>query len=194
VLRSATISADGRFRYRLRRQWGPGGRTLPWVMLNPSTADAVADDPTIRRVIRFSRDWGYDGCDVVNLFAFRSADVGGLLSADDPVGPRNVRAVTSAIADSAATGCDRVVVAWGLLGARLLAVGLGSAGARRVAAAAAGEWEAAGMTAVRLGATATGAPRHPLYVAAAARPEPLPRGSIRAPTGTTRARGGAARR
>lgn len=71
VQRSAVLSDDGLYRYRLDRWWGDGPRVV-WVMLNPSTADADIDDPTIRRVMRFSREWGYDGCTVLNLWPFRA--------------------------------------------------------------------------------------------------------------------------
>lgn len=71
--RSAVISKDGMFRYRLSRQWRFGSciERVLWIMLNPSTADAEVDDPTIRRIIRYSKDWGYGALDVVNLFALR---------------------------------------------------------------------------------------------------------------------------
>lgn len=69
--RSAVISDDGLYRYRLDRWWGDGAR-VAWIMLNPSTADAEVDDNTIKRCIRFSRDWGYDGLTVVNLYPFRA--------------------------------------------------------------------------------------------------------------------------
>jgi hypothetical protein len=58
-------------------------------MLNPSTADADVDDPTIRRCIGFSRQWGYGGICVVNLFAFRATDPKELKEAEDLVGPEN---------------------------------------------------------------------------------------------------------
>jgi hypothetical protein len=41
-------------------------------MLNPSTADHRQDDPTIRRIIHFTRSWGFDGLTVVNLYPYRS--------------------------------------------------------------------------------------------------------------------------
>lgn len=62
----------GNCRYWLKRVIGEGRRIIVWCMLNPSTADHRKDDATIRRVMRFSKDWGYDIVIVVNFFAFRS--------------------------------------------------------------------------------------------------------------------------
>lgn len=76
------------YRYNLTRRWGPGLLVL-WVMLNPSTADARALDPTLRRCAGYARRWGYGGMVIRNLFALRSTDPKGLRDADDPVGPAN---------------------------------------------------------------------------------------------------------
>ena len=84
----AVLSDDKVYRYELRRRWGPG-MLLEWVMLNPSTADADNDDPTIRRCISFAKAWGYDGIRVTNLFAYRATKPANLLTADDPFGPDN---------------------------------------------------------------------------------------------------------
>ncbi len=70
----ATFSPDGVFRFRLHRVWQPRLEQLTWLMLNPSTADAALDDPTIRRCWSFSAAWGYGGFVVGNLFAFRATD------------------------------------------------------------------------------------------------------------------------
>jgi hypothetical protein len=69
----AVFSADGRYRYRLTRDLG-GKTTVTFIMLNPSTADANLDDPTIRRCKGFAKDWGYGRLIIVNLFAFRATD------------------------------------------------------------------------------------------------------------------------
>ena len=69
----AMFSGCGRYRYRLTRELG-GKLTLTVVMLNPSTADGSADDPTIRRCKGFAKDWGYGRLVIVNLYAFRATD------------------------------------------------------------------------------------------------------------------------
>ena len=82
--RDAAMSECGQYRYRLGRQWGPG-QYLLFVMLNPSTADEVVNDPTVERCERRARLWGYDGLVVTNLFALVSTDPKGLLAAADPM-------------------------------------------------------------------------------------------------------------
>ena len=74
---SAVISEDGFYRYLLRRSWGERAdkqNWLLWVMLNPSTADGVGDDATIRKIRKFAQREGYNGFLVVNLYAFRATD------------------------------------------------------------------------------------------------------------------------
>jgi hypothetical protein len=58
-------------------------------MVNPSTADAETDDPTIRKVKGFSERAGYGHIIVGNLFAFRATDIKQLRTARDPNGPDN---------------------------------------------------------------------------------------------------------
>jgi hypothetical protein len=72
--KSAVISPCGLYRYRLTRTWDAVRWSAAFVMLNPSTADAVDDDPTIKRCVGFAKRWGCGGIVVANLFAFRSAD------------------------------------------------------------------------------------------------------------------------
>lgn len=90
---SAVLSPCGKYRYRLDRELGgfAGEGRISFVMLNPSTADATQDDPTIRRCIGFARAWGAARLTVVNLFAFRSTDPDALysMSKAEAIGPEN---------------------------------------------------------------------------------------------------------
>lgn len=109
--RGADISSCGRYRYTLWRTWGPG-ETCMFVGLNPSTADATVDDPTIRRCIGFAQSWGYGGLMMTNLFAWRATDPRDMLAAEDPVGPGNDQILRCAHMSAAIT-----VAAWGVHGA-----------------------------------------------------------------------------
>ena len=69
---------------------GFGTRVDPrivWIMLNPSSATAAEVDPTINRILRFSKRWGHGAAEVVNLFALRATDPNVLKRHFDPVGP-----------------------------------------------------------------------------------------------------------
>src|SRR5581483_4090035 len=83
-------------------------RSVLWVMLNPSTADANEDDNTIGRCVSFSDSWGYSGILVANLYAYRATDPKTLKAAADPIGPENYRYIR-ALSERAAL----VVVGWG---------------------------------------------------------------------------------
>lgn len=116
VERGAVISDCGRYRYRLWRQWAYSElRPILWVMLNPSTADAEIEDPTIKRCMQFSKRWGYGAMWVGNLYAFRSSDPSALwtMSAEDARGADNARHLREMANESALTVC-----AWGAMGAR----------------------------------------------------------------------------
>lgn len=71
IQRSALFSADGKYRYWLKRSWHPNAwLPVTWVMLNPSLASDTKDDPTVKRCIDFSRWWGFDSLVIVNLYAY----------------------------------------------------------------------------------------------------------------------------
>ena len=84
----ATFSSDERYRYLLWRRWSSSQLAL-FIGLNPSTADAANDDPTIRRITGFSRSLGFGGFLIVNLFAFRATKPIDLFASSDPIGPEN---------------------------------------------------------------------------------------------------------
>lgn len=146
---SAVLSADGVYRYELRRVWGDPDRLVGWIMLNPSTADADIDDPTIRRCMGFARSWGYGGIVVRNLFALRATNPAVLRWHADPVGPENDYWL---LAGGQETDC-LTVCAWGVHGSMN---GRAHAVAPRLAAG--------GLRLHHLGLTRSGAPRHPLYL------------------------------
>ena len=86
---SAIFSDDMAYRYALHRMWELGHGLVVFVMLNPSTADAHKNDPTVERCERFAKGWGYASLAVVNLFGLRSTDPKALYDHPDPVGPEN---------------------------------------------------------------------------------------------------------
>lgn len=78
--KGAVLSRNGLYRFRLWRRWSNDGSPVNvdndavFIMLNPSTADHLHDDATIRRCVAFAKDWGCTGINVVNLFAYRTRD------------------------------------------------------------------------------------------------------------------------
>jgi hypothetical protein len=107
IQRDAVLSPDGIYRYRLSRWWGPGPR-LAFLMFNPSTADALVDDATIRKCMGFAQRWAFDGIEVVNLFAIRSREPENVLLTPDPLGPEYWTYLFGAL-----ELCTTVVAAWG---------------------------------------------------------------------------------
>lgn len=76
----AIISDCERYRFQLWRIWDNSKPLILWIMHNPSTADETKDDPTIRRIIGFSKAWGYGGLYVGNMFPYRATDPKELLN------------------------------------------------------------------------------------------------------------------
>ena len=151
---SAAISDCGKYRYELKRNWGDGP-TCGFIMLNPSTADASIDDPTIRRCIGFAKREGCGGLIVVNLYAYRAtkpADLWALDPSERIGGPEAGIRLHKAVAES-----EIMIAAWGAKTHR------------------AEHWivERYGARLKCLGKTKEGHPRHPLYVRADAPLIPL---------------------
>lgn len=159
--RNAVISEDGLYRYQLTRRWGDEPGHVLWIMLNPSTADGAQDDATIRRCIAFSRSWGFDALEVLNLYALRCTRPIHLEHHPDPVGPENLGWF-----QRRAPRADLAVLAWGA-----------HATPRQVIHDPAPIVQAfllqAGVRMVTLGLTKEGHPRHPLYVRASTEPSPF---------------------
>lgn len=162
---SALISADGRYRYRLSRGLS-NARSRPclFVMLNPSTADATMDDPTIRRCVRFAEREHCDSLTVVNLFALRATDPKELIRDANPIGKLNESIVRCAI-ESHITFDGLIIAAWGGNVPRSYASQLAP-----VIDLIRNNW------AMCFGHTKEGHPRHPLYLPSNAPLVPFKRG------------------
>lgn len=142
----AQLSDDGVFRYALWRRLSQGDRSVTFVGLNPSTADATDDDQTIRRCVGFARLWRFDWLYMANLYAFRSTQAKGLEAARDPIGPLNPHVVRDLVDRS-----DLVIAGWGAHDLNGEATELAA-------------WVMSLPKTHCLGLTKAGAPRHPLYV------------------------------
>jgi hypothetical protein len=147
------------YRYLLTRIWDPAVPPVVFLMLNPSTADALEDDNTIVRCTGFARREQAGGLVVVNLFGLRSTDPRALLHHPDPVGRHNDVFVRQAVSLG-----STVIAAWGAAGVT------GNRGPEVTEALT-----ARGVRLRCLGRTSTGQPRHPLY---------LPKGAVLEPYGS----------
>ena len=84
---TAVYSDCESYRYLLTRVWNPQGQKALFVMLNPSTATEVQNDPTVERCERRARALGFGAFRVTNIFAYRATDPKVMRAVPDPVGP-----------------------------------------------------------------------------------------------------------
>lgn len=153
--REAVYSECGLYRYLLTICWDETGRHLACVMLNPSQATELVNDPTIERCERRAKALGFGRLSVANLFALRQTSPAKLKAADHPEGVDNTRFLETIARDS-----DTILAAWGVHGTHL------DQGARVEALL-----RAAAKPLITLGLTKHGHPRHPLYIAHATEPQ-----------------------
>ena len=151
-----------RYRFTLRRYLDaptlfapPGRRLCNFVMLNPSTATAGLDDPTVRRCMSYALSWGFTDLIVTNIFALRSTDPSALYDEPDPVGQGNDEAILAS-----ARSASLVVCAWGNHGEL-----------RGRGAHVAAMLEGAGVDLNALAFSQAGQPGHPLYLPGYAEPD-----------------------
>lgn len=106
------------YRYKLWRTWDAELPTINFLMLNPSTATELVDDPTITRCTRRAEQLGFGRLIVTNIFALRSTDPRGLKQCDERGGCciEHEPAINNTAIVSAALESDTVVWAWGVHG------------------------------------------------------------------------------
>lgn len=157
------------YRYSLQRTWTRGAPRVTWIMLNPSTADGLTDDPTIRRCVLLAQSWGYGGISVGNLFAYRATNPRDLpILPARAVGPDTDVYLAAMIAGAGThadppTG-DIVVAAWGAQSRAMV----------RDRADRVLSWlRVAGVPIHSVGVTRDNHPRHPLMVRGDVRPQLL---------------------
>lgn len=151
---TAVYSDCEQYRYALTRIWEPKAQKVLFVMLNPSTATEVQNDPTVERCERRARALGFGAFRVTNIFAWRATDPRDMRAASDPVGPGNDAAIIEG-----AAWADRVICAWGTHGAHL---------DRGPAVATLLQKTSAPL--FHLGLSKAGHPKHPLYIAYSEQP------------------------
>jgi hypothetical protein len=143
------------YRYALTRIWDDFGKRVHIVMLNPSTATEVQNDPTVERCERRARTLGFGSFTVTNIFAWRDTDPRKMKAAADPVGPANDETILKMSLEA-----DQIIAAWGTHGAHL---------ARGAAVEQA--LRSLGKPLYHLGLSKAGHPKHPLYIAYTEQPE-----------------------
>ena len=152
----AVYSECGKYRYALTRIWERADRRLLYIMLNPSTATELANDPTVERCERRARMLGYGGFRVCNLFALRETDPSRLKRAHRPEGPKNREQILAAIG-----WADDILCAWGIHGSH-----------REQGRSVLELLLASSKPVLALGVTGSGHPRHPLYMPYRTQPRP----------------------
>ena len=89
IKKSCVLSKCNKYRYELRRAWNSSKPQIMFILLNPSTADDIEDDPTIKKCISYTKRLKGGSIVVCNIFSYRSTDPRLMKQHNDPVGPNN---------------------------------------------------------------------------------------------------------
>lgn len=108
--KQAEISDDQLYRFLLTREWDSNKGKVMWIMLNPSTADAMNDDPTIKKCVSYADKWGYGSIAVVNTNPFRSPNPKEMRGHSLPV---DVWVQNHAVIERESANADMIVAGWG---------------------------------------------------------------------------------
>lgn len=151
----AVYSDCENYRYTLTRIWDEAGSKALFIMLNPSTATEVQNDPTVERCERRARALGFGAFRVTNIFAYRATDPKVMRSQTDPTGPENDTLILESCA-----WADTIICAWGTHGEHQ------SRGPSVEALL-----RAQPKPLYHLGLSKAGHPKHPLYISYSQQPE-----------------------
>lgn len=154
----AVFSECGTYRYKLWRAWDISKPVLTFLMLNPSTANATENDPTVERCQRRAIALGFGGLRVANIFALRSTDPSQLYSHPAPIGYENDQAIIDLCSDA-----GLVICGWGKHG-QLMKRGLSVLNLLR----------GRNIQPHYLLLNQDKSPRHPLYIGMRVKPQPFP--------------------
>ena len=153
----ADFSPDGLYRYRLWRVWDPSRPILLFILINPSKANEITNDPTAERCQRRAIHLGFGGMCIVNLFGLVSTDPSVLKGHPDPVGPDNDDAILQGTREA-----GMVICGWGTPGKL-----------RRRGEEVLALLRSNSIQPLCLILNADGTPGHPLYIPYAQKPIPL---------------------
>jgi hypothetical protein len=151
---TAVYSDCACYRYALTRTWDPDGRRVLFIMLNPSKATEVQNDPTVERCERRARALGFGSFRVTNIFAWRDTDPFQMRKVPEPVGPDNDDTIRDGVA-----WADQIIAAWGTHGAH-----------RNRGQQVAEMLFSNGDPVHCLGLSKQGHPKHPLYISYSQKP------------------------
>lgn len=156
----ATISECGRYRPLLWRRWGDEQAScMLWIGMNPSTADASVNDPTIQREVAFTKREGFTRYVKCNVMDYRATDQRELRRPDiNPCSDDNLPTIQHMAQDA-----GMVVLCFGTLHKRTQPYG----------DAVVMLLQSMGLRPVCLGKNVAGSPKHPLYLAASTKFEPF---------------------
>lgn len=161
ITAGAIMSSCEKYRYELSRKWGAGDKTILWIGMNPSTADAEFDDPTCGREMTFSKTWGYNRYLKTNILDWRAT-----FPKDIPTDPQ-IAASSQGRKHllSLAQEADMVMAVWGKLPKKLA----------HQAFIVADILQSKNIELMCLGQNMDGSPKHPLYLKKDLLPRPWKR-------------------
>jgi hypothetical protein len=137
------------------RTWDSSAKKVLFIMLNPSTATEIQNDPTVERCERRAKALGYGAFKVCNIFAYRSTDPKIMRLQKDPIGPENDKIIIKS-----ANWSNNIICAWGTNGSHLNR-------GKKIEELL----RAKNFTLTHLGLSKDGHPKHPLYISYKVSPE-----------------------